>query len=380
MTHKKISLALSRLALNTPFYAALALSTPIVEADSIPTFATDGSKIFYSPDFADSLSVEEIEFVLVHELEHIVRLHNFRMQGRDHQRWNIACDHIINLDLLNMRDLKPPMRDGKFIGYADAQYAGMSSEQVYDLLKDNPPPTSDDTASGHDDLLPPSIEHGQTIQDVESAVKGRIQNAANIIQAKHGRGAIPSHLRHTIETMSQPKVDWRYVLRDFMLAAAADSESWARVNRRVRHRGLKMPANYAERMGSVGVIVDTSGSVHYYIEQFMGELSGVVTEVNPEKVVVVFVDCEVQAVIETEPESFEADMGDYLHSPPSGGGTDLRPAFEELGKHACDVAIVLTDLDTPWPEKFDLDANTLIISTTSEYNEPPFGRVIVMEE
>lgn len=55
-------------------------------------------------------------------------LHMDRLQSRNHRKWNVAADHVINLLLLE-RGFKMP-KDG----LADQQYKGLSTEEVYKLL------------------------------------------------------------------------------------------------------------------------------------------------------------------------------------------------------------------------------------------------------
>ncbi|TQE99198.1 MAG: hypothetical protein FKY71_09905, partial [Spiribacter salinus] len=126
--------AISKLILEHPFYAAMTLMTPVIPDDSVPTAGTDGDKIYYNPEFMNSLPKEAVMFVLAHEVEHIVRLHCLRVESRDRMKWNMAADHGINLDLM-AAGLKGPVNDnGEFMGLADQQYAGMAAEKVYNLM------------------------------------------------------------------------------------------------------------------------------------------------------------------------------------------------------------------------------------------------------
>ena len=50
----------------------------------------------------------EVLFVYVHELLHVRLLHATRLQGRDHEVWNIACDFVINGWLVEMGVGRPP--------------------------------------------------------------------------------------------------------------------------------------------------------------------------------------------------------------------------------------------------------------------------------
>lgn len=97
------------------------------------TAATDGKKIYFDPQYLESLNDEERLFITAHELMHIKFEHMFRMTDkkgklRDLDVWNIATDAIINANL---------ERDGfkikeGYVNMPDALY--YSSEQLYEML------------------------------------------------------------------------------------------------------------------------------------------------------------------------------------------------------------------------------------------------------
>ena len=49
----------------------------------VPTMATDGTRLFVNPLFADKLSWEQKIFVIIHEIMHCVLLHMERMKSRN---------------------------------------------------------------------------------------------------------------------------------------------------------------------------------------------------------------------------------------------------------------------------------------------------------
>lgn len=60
-----------------------------------PAF-TDGKNIYYKQDFLDDYSDDEKEFIIAHEIFHIVLKHFFRNSGRDEDLLNFVEDGIIN--------------------------------------------------------------------------------------------------------------------------------------------------------------------------------------------------------------------------------------------------------------------------------------------
>lgn len=60
------------------------------------TLGTNGTTIYYHPDYIQSLTDEEIDFCFAHEICHIALDHVRRGEGKDSEIWNIAADAVIN--------------------------------------------------------------------------------------------------------------------------------------------------------------------------------------------------------------------------------------------------------------------------------------------
>src|SRR3990167_10274336 len=103
----KDSLIKARIVLLTDrcFYGILALSLALESSDRVPTFATDGKKIFYNEDFVRKIdngilkNTKEKQFIICHEILHCMFLHFARRGSRDLDKWNIATDYAINIIL-----------------------------------------------------------------------------------------------------------------------------------------------------------------------------------------------------------------------------------------------------------------------------------------
>ncbi len=85
-----------RLLIKYPLFGSVMAKSSFVIEPSVGTAATDGSKIYYSPKFMESLTEDEQVFVLAHEVCHIALNHIFRSEGKDNKLWNIATDSVIN--------------------------------------------------------------------------------------------------------------------------------------------------------------------------------------------------------------------------------------------------------------------------------------------
>ena len=129
----KLAAARTKLILDKPFLGALVMRLPMVAADPdwCPTTATDARRFYYNPEYIDSLSLSQTQFMLAHEALHCALSHFARRQHRIKHRWDLACDYAINP--LLMEDGLTPPPNALFI----PQYLGMTAEEIYPLLDDN---------------------------------------------------------------------------------------------------------------------------------------------------------------------------------------------------------------------------------------------------
>jgi len=111
----------------------------------VPTMATDGTRLFVNPLFANKLSWEQKIFVLVHEIMHCVLLHMDRMKnrnatvmtsdGKPASLFNIAGDYEINDIIVDtLSDFNEEFVK-KLGGLYDAKYLNIPVEVIYDELK-----------------------------------------------------------------------------------------------------------------------------------------------------------------------------------------------------------------------------------------------------
>ncbi len=99
------------------------------------TAATDGKKIYFSPNFVKSQPEDVLLFVLAHEVMHIKFRHHERKfdkngNERDKETWNIATDAIINANL--ERDGLKGLEDVVRVEGA----LNFTSEELYELIYD----------------------------------------------------------------------------------------------------------------------------------------------------------------------------------------------------------------------------------------------------
>ena len=403
-------LLLSRMRiLNTHGFYGLLLMHMVYSIDeNAETAYTDGTRIAFGPEFLESLTDSELDFVMMHEILHVVLQHCIRGEDRDHERMNIACDIVVNSNILlenNMDRRSITLSQwGESMHIAPDGKEGheYTAEQVYDMLppsspgKKPPPPggfakgrakqeqqTPGQTLPGgkiwDDHSQWGQYEEDDTLRDVWVKQFSEACEAISIREKTIGRGTLPLFAQRLLEKLRDPQVDWRTILNEFVQEEVNDY-SFSPPDRRFQDSPFFLPDfNEMGRNGEpvdILFMIDTSGSmsdkeitaafseVKGAIDQFDGKLKGWLG----------FFDA---AIIEPKP--FES-VDDVLKiKPAGGGGTDFQIIFEYVHQHmenklpAC--IIILTDGYAPFPqEHLARDIPVLWLIDNSDV-EPPWGKV-----
>lgn len=386
----KVAKARTRLLQERPFWGSLSMRLRVEEccdAETCPTFQTNGTILRYNPDFVMSLTDLETMGVWAHEVMHCALLHPYRCDGRDMAEWNIATDYVINAKLISEGFTLP-----RGILY-DSQFAELSAEQVYSKrgsrgkdkdgtgqpgkdgkgTKDSPtgefqpgdkgdkdgkgakgqgpnqpgdgePQPGD--GNGNGDTGQP-VATGNTEQDWVIATE-----QATAVASKWGD--VPGNIARDIRAQHQPTVDWREVLKQFVQQITPSDYSWLKPNKRYIWQGIYLPGIVKDGCPRIAVAIDTSGSISpSMLEAFGSELRAILSEVKPEAIDVLYCDTAVRKI-----ETFTPDQADDCKLRMyGGGGTRFQPVFDAVAKSQLDeqpaCLIYFTDLEGPQPGQPD---------------------------
>ena len=368
---KKLAKAKTALILEHPFVGSIALNMPFIFDPAIKTAATNGKVIKFNPEFVDSLSDEEVKFLVAHECMHPMLEHNFRRGERDPRQWNKAADYVVNQLLTD--DSIGRMPANGLLNKAIYDAGGGTTDGIYKMLPD------DGGGSGNNDSFGGEGDPLDDCQDGEGSPAEQAQNqaewkvkVAQAAQAAKMMGKMSAGMQRLVDEVLAPKVDWRDVLRKFVERCKNDTRSWSRPNRRFLAQGMYLPSVSGEHLGEIAFAVDCSGSIDQHtINQFAAEIGMVKDDGNPARIHVVYFDSEVSHYEKYEPD----DSLDI--KPHGGGGTAFSPVFEYFAEHQIEpvACIFLTDLccndfgDCP-------DYPVLWVST--DEGTAPFGEVVLM--
>lgn len=91
-----ISMFRMQMMLKMPFFGEILSKIDIIECREAESAMTDGRAIYYNRSFFKKLLPAEQNYVLMHELFHIILLHFKRSEDKDPQIWNVASDYVVN--------------------------------------------------------------------------------------------------------------------------------------------------------------------------------------------------------------------------------------------------------------------------------------------
>lgn len=343
-----------------------------VPTRSVPVAATDGRNIMVNPDtYFKKYPLKERVFIAAHEVVHNVYgdvelLHRCQATGKvpmhdgttlpfDNKAMQHSMDYRINA-LLKSSHIGECPKDGLL----DPKMAGPNDsvldvyKKVYKDLDDKGELGGD--PGGFDNLLPPGASTGQT---AASAAAQRNQQqwqvevaTAQTLEQMRAQGKMAGDLQRMFGEIITPEIPWTEHIRGiFNRRIGSGSYDWRRPDRRFIVRDLHLPSRSGHGAGWIAVWGDTSGSIgKAELEKYLGELGGIIEDVRPRRLTVLWCDAHIHQIDECE------DATDLFkikqRGVGGGGGTEVIPVFDWIAQHteAPDAFIGFTDLFVDLPD------------------------------
>ena len=332
------------------------LAAVFTEDDEVcPIAATDGSNLILNPKrFFGDFNLDERVFIVAHEIMHCILNHcalgyHMRRTGAvkyvdgsslpyDHDRMNRAMDYVIN-------DMLVSDRIGSFpkVGLHDPSI-GTKDDAFIDVYKKLHKKDGGKGGGGFDVILQPGAAQGQ---DPGHAVDNRSQTSwdtavAAALAAAKAQGKLSANLERLLSEIVDPTVTWQDHIRGFFARkVGGGGYDWRKPDRQLILRDIYAPRRSGNGCGPIVVGIDTSGSIgQSELNQFFAELRGIIEDVRPSSITVLWCDAKVHKVDVVE----EAGDIDAL-KPHGGGGTDFRPVFDWVEENGVvpDALVYLTD-------------------------------------
>lgn len=328
----KIIVARVGLLLRHPFFGNMATRLKIADASEwCPTAATDGRHLYYNRDFFDKLSAKEVEFVVAHEILHNVFDHMSRNEGRDKQIWNAAVDYTVNGQLVRDRIGTSPKGIKIF---HDPKHYNKPAEQIYDEIYES---MDAQQLAALGQLLDEHIDwtegdgdgSGKPKYSKEELKQIRDEIREATIQAANAAGAgnVPANIQRMIKELTEPKMNWREILRQQIQSTIKNDYTFMRPNRKGWHMSAILPGTNYDETIDICCGIDMSGSIsNRQAQDFISEIKGIMDEYKEYKIKLWCFDTEVYN--EQDYDGYNSDILEYEVK--GGGGTEFMCNWEYM--------------------------------------------------
>lgn len=385
---KRLLLSRMRILTKYGFYGVLLMHMKFGLDAPCETACTDGEKIMFNPTFLDELTDSEVDFVLMHEILHAALRHCFRCANRDPELFNIACDIVVNSNILYSNDMDLNSISIKKYGISmhtvpdgDEGYK-YTAEEVYKMLKKN---SKNNKGAGWDNhsKWPDKAGNEDKNNELADAWEKMFSDACEAMEAraKNGggkqAGSMPVGAEIELEKLRKPQVDWKTILNDFVQEDIVDY-SFSPPDRRFADNPFFLP-DFNEKddvVDNILFMIDTSGSMtNKDITAVYSEVKGAIDQFNGKlRGWLGFFDAAV-----VEPKAFESEEEFKVIKPKGGGGTSFMAVFNYVKNHMQDrlpaSIIMLTDGYAPFPmEECAMGIPVLWLLNNTEV-QPPWGKV-----
>jgi len=365
----------------TALYSGVVLmgSSKVVD-DSITAY-TDGVNKRYGRKFIEKLSDSDLNGLVLHENLHVALKHvgRFKREFKDNPMlMNASADYVVNDIIKNIKDKSHiTLPEG---GLYDEKYHNWSVREVMNDLKKQMEKEPEKTQQRLEDgqMDDHDFEQGQTMSNEE--IKKLSEDIDKAIrEGSILAGRMGNKVPRSIQNLVAPRVDWRQVLREFIMSSTRgnDEYTWRKFNKRYVANDLYLPSVYNETLGEVVIAIDTSGSIGTEeLTDFASELVSVCDVANPEKVRVLWWDTDVHGEQE-----FTDNYTNIAHllKPQGGGGTDPQCIPKYIAKNNINAECVIVFTDGYFYSDnivWDISSPTLWMVTRNDDLVVPSGQVV----
>lgn len=390
---EKLVAARVKMLFKQPFFGNIACRLKLVDATDegwCPTAAVDGRNFYYNRDFVSKLDLEETVFLVGHEVGHCIYEHFLRRGDRDPKIWNMAGDYKINAMLVRenigrLIDKVTPLYDKKYGTdewytenvYDDLIQKGVPPQQTLDVHLEIEGEGKDGAGNNGEDGKGkrPTIN-----KDDAKAISDELKNA--IIQAAQsvGAGNVPGDIRRLVGELTEPKMDWRQMIRVSLESNLVSDFTFMRPNRKSQFSNVVLPGMKKDQQIDIAIGLDVSGSISADdTRDFLSEVQGIMDQFESYKIRIWCFDTRVSGYDE-----FNSDDGRPIteFEMTGGGGTDFEPNWKFMKDNEIepDQFIMFTDGE-PWGSWGDADYCDTLFLIKNPYRKPvaPFGQSVYYE-
>lgn len=434
---RKLMLSRMRILANHGFFGLLLMHIKFALENGCQNVAASANCIYFNPEFLSSIDGKELDFVLMHEILHIALQHCFRINGRDTSAFALACDIVVNSNILleNNMDISTITLHnyGTAIHTAPNGKEGFNytAEEVYEMLKRtarfvNLFESENIASSCAGTLFKPVVQNrlapnNSSIKSIKDTAaeylhnknalkhavsKGRfddhskwnqgqscstggiiedtwikhIKTAAEAAEKRHpnfGRGCLPECIRRFLNELPKSQTDWRTILAEFVQSDITDY-SFTPPDKRFDECDFFLPdfnekSDYA---ADILFMIDTSGSMSdQMVSAAYSEVKGAIDQFDGKlSGWLGFFDADIKKPMQFCDESELKNI-----KPIGGGGTDFQVIFDYINKHMQNkpplCIIILTDGYAPFPKQSEASGIPVLWLLNNKDITPPWGKI-----
>ena len=412
MEKLRVARLVARLAY--PEYSYILFRVSLIIDPTVGTAAADRyGRVYFDPAFVAQYDETGLAFFLVHEVTHILRHHAARaeevcphMGAQMHDAANIAMDAVIHETMLSDYRLAMPDRE-KWVTLDKYNLAyGLTWEEHFVTLleraQDSDPDQGAGSGRGQGDEQAGRGGSGVQTPNCGSAATGRVapwergaptsesgmseselnevrKQVAQDIQdraASRGRGTVPSHMQRWAEEILDRRIDPTRAIRQLLthyLGAVASTGTQRTYSRRNRHAsslpdGVLFPGSY-KQLPRIEVAIDTSGSMGAEQINLAATTIKPILKAFGGRCRVTSGDVGVQA---SKAVTFMRGKLELA----GGGGTDMALLLDQIAarrdkREVPDIVVLVTDGQTPWPERFYRQFKVIVLLVGAPTGEIP---------
>jgi predicted metal-dependent peptidase len=360
-----------------PYYG-LALSALQPHAvDGLQTVAVDANwNLYIDTAWLSALDPEKRAGVIAcHEIEHLLRNHPGRqdLTKAEKELWNIAADAEINDDCD-----QAVLPDGCVHPSNFGAKEGLTCEEYLDMIpvtrvKIVPKCGSGSGGEPGEYELEATDKDGNKVgvsQEIADQIRASTAQAVKEHVKQHGRGDVPNSIvmwadveaakREVLPPSWDRKLSHLLGSKSRELTNRRADYTFGKIHRRTRAGQVIRPTLAAPKI-KVGLVIDTSGSMCGYGSEVLTAVQQITKRYD-----FFTIDCDASVKsISKKKKGFQG-----------GGGTDLTSAIKQADKMA-DAIVVVTDCDTPWPDK---TRAPMIVVATSTSSSPDWATRVQVKQ
>jgi predicted metal-dependent peptidase len=307
--------------------------------------------LLYNSNFLSALNIEQIKYVLIHEIYHLLFKHIFKPipKGEERKIFNIAADLSVNsfIDVSNKEVEYPKDKDGNNLPLLPSKYGfppELSIENYIVMLRKIQDNQSNQGGQGgqgssgsqsnqddQDNYIDEHINWGEIDDYAQQYVDAMIEAAMK----RNIWGNIPGQAKVLIEAGLKSKVKWIKKLNFFVQGIIKSHSKRFSVKALNRRYGFLYPGTVKEYVNKVLVAVDTSASIEDKdLSQFIAEINKI-NEYVPVEVI------QFDTELKGKPISWKKRKKSFDFE--GRGGTSYEPVMNYVESNKIPYLIILTD-------------------------------------